>query len=509
MNKKEIGKYLEKLRKAKGLNRTQAANRIGTIYKSILDWESGVMPSIDSLTALASLYDATVDDILECGKQITSEELNEKYPIFKPFDYNTKTDKKRDYYTPYQTQLIVVNNRLKELIMLFRKRALSRSEDAELRFLFTKMCNFSGYYYDCFDDNESKDKYLCFIEVLNEAKNDSKTAQEYYFEVRKYINVVNDGYGKQPYPEYAEPDKDSLKDQQFKSLENWEKDFYLAVFQNNDIIFDASAYPSWLKDYEQRYGKEFDKEKITKELIKYFINNGAQLNPWLFTFKKKKKISHKILDTLEDLYIEYKKPIFICYHNPNNEKDQNYKHAFVENNETNRYLTNFMEYYSTSFCFVHRPDPKKALDLFESTKEEEVVEYLYSHRNKSKEETEYRFKKAYVEFELKDFYKSRDRYFIDKEIAKKEIDLINLLEEKFNNGEDVFYEYELEDISKLKDFDHWKLMESWKNQLSYSQFMKKRDKQLTDSLLKAIDNLSLEEIRDKYFAKEEVEVKDE
>lgn len=504
MNKVKIGKYLQSLREKAGLTRTEAANQLGTIYKSILDWESGVMPADESLLDLAKLYKVTVDDILECGQQITNEELYEKYPVFKPLDYNVKLDKKVDYYTPYQSTLIIVNERLKELILLFRKKILSRNEDFELRFLFNNMCGFSSFYYEKYE-NEHKDKYLCFIEVLNDCKSTCKTAPEYYFEVKKYIDVVDKGYHC-PYPEYGNPEKDPLKDQQFKSLENWQKDFYLALIQNDDVIFDPACTPSHLKDYEQRYGEQFDKEAVIKRLIKYFIKNGAELNPWLFSFVKKNKVERNVLITLEELYIDYMKPIFIQFHNPNNEEDKEYKYAFVENNEANRYLDDYHRYYLPVYT-TERIDPKRMFDLLVSADEETIVDYLYSMRKRFRnvEETEYRFKKADVESDLERFYKCREKLFEDRRVANKSINQIKELEEKLQNGETVFYEYELEDISNGKDFNHWSLMTRWKNKLSYYQFLKKRDHKMTLSLLGEIDNLSLDEIRNKYFEKEVVE----
>lgn len=506
MNKKEIGKYLEELRNIVGLNRSEAANEIGTTYKSILDWEKGVMPSNDSLVELARLYHVTVDDILECGKQITNEELYDKYPVFKPFDYKEKLDKKKDYYTPYQNQLLQINNRFKELILLFRKRMLSRSEDSELRFLFTNMCSFSDYYYDYYND-EHKDKYLCFVKLLNKAKRESKSSHEYYYEVKKYIEINKYGFNK-PFPEYGNPDIDPLKDEQFKSLENWEKDFYLAIFQNSDMIFDASHDVFHLKDFEERYGEEYDHEKNVKRLIKYFIDNGAVLNPWLFTFKKKKRIEHSILERLEDSYCEYIKPLFIQFHDPNNEEDKEYKYGHIANNEANRFLDNFNKYY-LSFSSLNRVDPRKILELFKNDDEKEVVDFLYEQAKPylRDEVTEYRSKRATINTQLKTFYERKTLYENDIEKAKKNIEEINDLQTKFNNGESIFYEYEIEDITDNKNFDHWTLMKRWRNKLNYSQFMKYRDKKLTELLRKEIDKLSLKEIRDKYFAKEEIEIK--
>lgn len=507
MNKTKISKYLKELREKNGLSRTEAASHLGTIYKSILDWESGVMPSNDSLLELAKLYKVTVDDILECDGQISNEELYEKYPIFKPLNYRIEVDKKVDLYTPYQNSLIIVNNRLKELILLFKKRVLSRNEDYELRFLFNNMCGFSEYYYEHYD-NEHKDKYLSFVEMLNDCKRVCKSVPEYYYEVLKYIDIPKYGFSV-PYPEYGIPGKDQLKDQQFKTLDDWQKDFYLALVQNSDVVFNPNRTPSCLKDYEERYGEQFDKEIVVKRLIRYFIENGAALNPWLFTYVKKQREEHDVLFTLEQFYLDYQKPIFIHFYNPNDDTDREYKYAHVANNDYTRFLDSFEAYRLP----IYAPDtigPKETLDLLTNANEEEIVELLYlkNKRYRSEENVEYRFKKSDVDYSLQLFYKIRERFLKDREKDLANIKLIESLEKKLKNGETVYYEYITEDISKKANFNHYSLMIRWKNQLSYSQFMKKRDHKKTKELLNELDNLSVEEIRNKYFEKEVV-IKDE
>ena len=246
MNKVKIGKYLKQLRENNSLSRTEAANQLGTIYKSVLDWEKGVMPSNESLLELAKLYKVTVDDILECGKQITIEELYKKYPDFQPL-YLRSREESVVFYSNYDERQFEIWSKFKELIMLFRQRILSRSEDLELRFLFNNISGFSDYYYKNHNDDH-KDKYLCFIKVLNDAKAFHKTAPEYYFEVRKSILIKQ---LRDPFPEYGVPDFQPLKDKMFKSLENWEKDFYLALMQNSDAIINLPYTPSLLKDYEE------------------------------------------------------------------------------------------------------------------------------------------------------------------------------------------------------------------------------------------------------------------
>lgn len=501
MNKVKIGKYIKELRERKGLTRTQVADKLGTTYKSILDWEKGVMPTNESLLDLANLYNVTVDDILECGTQITKEELYQKYPDYQPNHHRSfKEDK--EFYVNYKERQFVVRERFKELVMLFRKRLLSRSEDLELRFLFDNAYEFTNYFYDTYDSD--KDRYLCFIEVLNDAKVRCKTASEYYYEVRKSIKAI-----KKPlyqYPEFGIPSLCIIGDKTFKSLENWEKDFYLALFQNSDVVMDPSYHSSLLRDYEERYGEQYDKEKVIKRLMKYFINNGAVLNPWLYSFIERRKEEHSVLSTLEKLYLDYIKPLFIQFHNPYDENDTEYKYAYVENDKENRYLDDYLAY-SIIASRNDDIDPMKLYEMLKSADEKAIVDFLYSlHGGHMKtEETEYRFKKSAIQIHLQDFYKRRDSLLRDEKKADRDIKQIKELEERLNNGETEYYEYVLDDISEHDGFDHWKLMISLKNEISYYQFLKKRNNSMTAELMKEIDNLSLKEIRDKYFKKEVVD----
>ena len=89
-----------------------------------------------------------------------------------------------------------------------------------------------------------------------------------------------------------------------------------------------------------------------------------------------------------------------------------------------------------------------------------------------------------------------------KEKEKTDIEKIETLEEKLKEGQEIYYEYELEDIASNKAFNHMEEMKEWKNILSYSEYMKKRDKERTKELLDELDILSLEDIRKKYFGKE-------
>jgi len=506
MNKKEIGKYLKTLRIDRGYSRTDVAKVIGTTYKSILDWEGGVFPS-DSriLLDLADLYEVTVDDLLECGKQITQEELVEKHPLFKPFTFGEKYNTDKDYYTPYQSKVLKTNNRLKELILLFRKRVLTRSEDYELRFLFDNMCTFTNYYRERFDTK--KDSYICFLNLLKTVIKNTKTSNDYYFEVRKNI-TINKHPLSNPFPRYGVSQDDSIKDEQFKSLENWEKDSYLALIQNNDLILDPSNSVDRLNEYKECIGEEYNRDKATKKLIKYFIDNGAMLNPYFFSFIQKTKRKCSVLARLEDTYIDYIKPIFIHYHNPDDLSDPEYKYAYVQNNEYNRFLDNYFDYY-VPFHTTKKSKPGEIYSLFQHNDENEVIDYLYQLKNLSFDDSNDLTKKAKVQYDLNNYLRAYEKYLGNVIEANSRLSRLEEIEKKLKNGEMYFYEYELVDISKNSDFNHFDSIEEWRANITYQEYLNGRDEQATKNLLDDLDKLSLEEIRNKYFAKEEVEMFDE
>lgn len=504
MNKKEIGKYLKLLRENKRLTRSEAAFLLRTTYKSILDWENGVMPSNESLLSLADLFEVSVDDILECGKKISSEDLYKKYPDFNPDYLQAKADYK-GINLNYKERLLNAHERFKELVIVYKKRVLTRSEDIELRFLFEKLCDFSEYYLHK-NKIENKDKYLCFINALNISKSNNKSAVAYYYEVRRYIDFKN--FFKYPYPEYGLPSKDIFKDKLFKNLENWEKDVCLASIQINDAYLEVpDSNWEWTR-YNQVYGEEFDKEKVLKRIIRYFIENGAVLNPWLYSFISKKKKQFDILSSLEETYVNYIKPLFISFKKADDPTIEQF--GFVENNDTNRFLDDYIDRYFLSGRF--HSDELNHLEYFKYISgdydEEKIVDYLFSlDYPERKEEISFLEKKSMVSNLLRSFNKNKELWISDKKESEDALNNEEQLLQKLSNGETIFYRFEYEDISKEKDFDHLFLMNKWKNLLPYESFMKKRNNEATKELLENLDILSLDEIKEKYFQKEIIEQK--
>ena len=498
-----IGKYIEKLRKERGWTRRYLAFKVSGVYdeKSIDDWERrGILPNQESLISLADVFEITIDDLLEGGKQITNEKLLEKYPIFKPYEYKPGQDLKGvDLYTPHQTQLILINQRLKELIIQFNTSSLTRNEDFELRFLFTRMCELNEYV-EKLDIKLTNDKYLDFIKILNYLKNQNLSKNAFYWEVQKYIEL-NSNYCLYSHLDACISNQQGFEHQKFCLMEPWYKDMLLAKFQNFDILhFEPDDNEYLLKRYEEEHDKEYNKETNTKDLIKYLIDNGAVINPWFLSITKRIKVEKSIIDRLESLYNLCVRPITIYYSNKNADGHEQIK-ATIENNKWNRFLNNYY-----SFYYIFRDEsitPEEIYRLLNSDSEKELV-YYFAKKFPKKEidGVEYKYLKARVHTDLSIWNKHKDEFLAEERAIEEGLKEIPILEEKLKNGETTYFVVEEEDIGPSEAKELYEYVCYWKYEESYNDFLKKRDHKATESLRKEIDNLSLEEIRAKYFPRE-------
>ena len=67
----------------------------------------------------------------------------------------------------------------------------------------------------------------------------------------------------------------------------------------------------------------------------------------------------------------------------------------------------------------------------------------------------------------------------------------------------IIHKYDIiggNDEASIRDY-----IEYWKTELDYAEFLKGRDKKITSELLNEIDNLSMSEIKEKYFKMEVIE----
>ena len=70
MNQEQIGLFLRKLRKEKGMTQEQLAGTLNVNSRTVSRWENArTMPDFDVLIELAKLYDVSVEELLN-GRKI-------------------------------------------------------------------------------------------------------------------------------------------------------------------------------------------------------------------------------------------------------------------------------------------------------------------------------------------------------------------------------------------------------------------------------------------------------
>ena len=91
MDQMQIGKFLQTLRREKGLTQEQLAERIGVTRRTISRWETGSnMPDLDILIELSDLYAVDLREILNGERK--SERMNQelKETVLQVADYSNE-----------------------------------------------------------------------------------------------------------------------------------------------------------------------------------------------------------------------------------------------------------------------------------------------------------------------------------------------------------------------------------------------------------------------------------
>ncbi len=87
----KIGKFLQELRKEKGITQEQLAERMGVARRTVSRWETGSnMPDVDILVELSDLYSVELREILTGERK--SERMNEelKETVLQVADYSSE-----------------------------------------------------------------------------------------------------------------------------------------------------------------------------------------------------------------------------------------------------------------------------------------------------------------------------------------------------------------------------------------------------------------------------------
>ena len=178
MDKKKMGNFIRKLRKEIVGSQDELANLFLEEYetyitpKAISDWEKGVsIPSIDNLEILSKIFSKSMDEILE-GEEFVIIDYKKIYFIVdndwhKEYDSDTLEEGRfNTLYANRQRQIIKINRRFKELLLIKLNKEFSHNEEEEFRFLFNGFYSNSDYGIQEYLTMDLNDEYLKFKNIL-------------------------------------------------------------------------------------------------------------------------------------------------------------------------------------------------------------------------------------------------------------------------------------------------------------------------------------------------------
>ncbi len=500
-----MGCFLKKLRIKENLTQDGLCDLFASKYdiylsdKAISSWENGkTIPDIEKLDILSQIFNVSIDDLLD-GEIHQDVDYAEIYFLSDEFWYMKYADDQTiNTYNIRQEQIIKINERFNELLEKRLHESFTSNEEQEFAFLFNNFYSLTDYYKE-YSNSNVNNNYLKFKEAINICLNQTKNMEqeEVKWELSKMLlpNKEIDFLFHDIMDEI--PTKNSYIDKRFRNLEFWQKDMILNTIQNCDLILvNHDAYGSnHLKDYESRTGKEYNKEKKAKEIIKYLINNGACINAQYINFIDRTKEKRRIIDKLEYLYNQCLKPIDMAIIKEG--KTEYYK---VENNFRNRFITKY--YYQLSFHlkdFSFDEIYQLFLD-YNIFPESLYTELAKMHNITTNRELKYIIADlgVYLTTLLKKWEELHD---CEKEINEdlKEIPiLINQLKEGHKT-------YEIVNDKVVGGTDWQSIREYcyyWNRFVTKKELRNLRKTKDTKQLLSEIDSLTLKEIREKYFKME-------
>ncbi len=516
INRIKVGKYLKSLRlnkkrdnDGKSFSQDDLSSEfyrrgVSISVNSIAEWENGSnLPSPNNLKILTEIFGKTIEEILdgEGSKDVDYSKIyfisNENW--MENFDHNV------DLYQLRNEQIKLIIKRFKELILIRISRAFTISEESEFRFLFNNFYSASDYI-SKYSNIKINDEYIKFKDALNEAilKIRNMTPNGKYWELQKLYSEKRILWFTH-WTDVHDLKKNSILQERFNEIEDWQKDMLLAMFQNIEP-FDANIeqYGSaYLNRYEKNNG-EYSHDFVIKNEIRELIKRGACLNKYFLNIKESYYETRRIIDRLEELYNLCLKPIEIHLNNEDGSIDS----YLIENNLKNRFLVNYycrLKIELKGHTDNYYSDAEEIYKWF--TNNDEVPEENYLEIAKKNNIDTNQDKKYWlsdvkrinnIDKTLKEFKNN------EKNIAKGLIE-IDVLKNKLNAGEK---EYKLHMFKIIGGNDEASIrnnIEHWKQRFDYSEYLKSRDKELTQKLLEDLDILSLQKIKEKYFKMEVIE----
>ena len=496
-----MGQFLKKLRNDKHISQEKLALKFENdgfevSINAISSWEKGkTIPDIDKLNFLASFYDVTVDDILD-GEMYVKTDFDSIYLIHKtkPSAYedllkrpSPEDSTVNEYFHTITEEGEIIRKRFKKYVMELIDDTISRNDKEELIF-FLKNC------YVLNDDQN----ITSYFSALRRLKNQKISQEEKWWEAQKYIHPTDSLILSYP----------NLSDEGFLSptvqrrmnySEPWEKDYLLAMIQIQDPICDdpSRATSKYIERYEKEHGKQFDKEKITKDTIRFLIENGAMINRNFLSYQEGKVYRTRLIDTLEKAHNTLVKPIAVCV-----DEDESTKFFYVENNKRNRFFTRY------DFHLV-RPLRKLGYSYDEMFRmvdsNDKIPDEVYLRAAKLKgidTDRDIRYIKADLNFDneifsLENYWpKYRKEEYDDNLLRRDELGMFEkeLSEGVLTNTKIVFHWVGGNDC-----FEKYSYVIKQKADMNYQTFKNGRQPKRTKELLESLDSLTIEQIRNKFF----------
>lgn len=503
MNKEKIGRFLKELREEKKYSQEKLCDVLAEKYDSILtskaisSWENGKsIPDLDKLRFLADLYSISIDEILD-GERRLDVDFMEEYFIAKE-NWVVDLDKSVDRYAMRQEQIIKIINRFNELEIIRVNRLFTHNEEVEFKFLFEHFYSLSEYYKE-YTDLEIDSDYLKLKSAITNCifKLHSSSKVDILWEFKKLIIPTREiSLSFNDFSDWSIYKNDYIINR-FKQVDFWEKDIILNQFQKHNFVkFDRTQYGSrHLKEYEDRTGKKYNPELEEKEVIKFLIKNGACINHQYLNFIERSKKEKRVIDRLEYLYDLCLKPIYfsVC-HVP-----EEIKYYKAENNIQNRFAT---KYYYSLYGLNDIPyDDLFKLFIEHEEFPRELVEYVAKKHNIDLNQEE-KYIQADLNIHAQHVKEQWDTlHKLEKEIAQG-LEEIPKLESMLKNEQHYYFDIKEEEIGGKTQQESEEYCYFCNRFITYDELKRGRKVKKTKELLKEIDNLSIEEIREKYFGME-------
>ena len=488
-----MGKFLRALRKEKKLSLEELSSNFENDFltvsaNAISNWENGkTIPDINNLNFLASFYGVTIDEILD-GERHKKIDFETIYFLHKPytsfinlFDQNSTMG---DVNLELAKQGIKIKRKVKELIFKYIYDKVFQTDIDELVFLL------ENYY--CLNSNLT---IRTFLQKISGYRNYGIRRDDMWWIIQRDfrpIGKLNVSFGDISDEGYER----KTVNMAVNSLEDWEKDMLLSMIQRKDpIYFDPTQRNSKaILKYQKEHNKEFNPEQITKNTIRYLIDNGACINTAYLGYDKAEYIDVRPIEQYERLYNDYKKPISFII-----EEDGIRKYYQVENNYRNHVLINY-RYTIVKPLANLGYSYDEIIDMI--IKSEEIPDEVYLrdaekkgldvNRDFSLIKADVRWDYSYMQ---EQWEKCREEHLAyPKDNNSSLFGFKNVLA----NGGSI-KSMNLEWIGGIEpnEVEEYVLMKNC--EMPLSEFKAHRDHQRTKKLLESLDTLSLEEIRDEFF----------